>query len=70
MLQFSNRIKQFLTSGGSNTNQKHYLLIQSDQSKENGADLIACARHTIVENFKETLGTQTSYFVIDLIENQ
>ena len=67
MLQFSKKIKQFITK----KNQNHsYLFIQCDLNEDYASDIINCARHTIVENFKETLQDNSSMinnFVILLI---
>lgn len=71
MLQFSNRIKLFLTvrKQTNNSNEKRYLFIQADQSQENGSDIIACARYTIVESFKEMLTSKQAdnLFIVLLI---
>lgn len=73
MLQFSSRIKQFLTldkeEHKTTSNGKRYLFIQADQSQEYGSDMIACARHTIVESFKEILTSKhaENLFIVLLI---
>lgn len=69
MLQFTNRIKQFLAGKDVADDQKRYLFIQADQSQEHGSDVIACARHTVVESFKETLNKQANNTFIVLLIN-
>ena len=68
MQQFSTKIKTFLTQEP--LNSKHFLFIQSDLNQEYGADIIACTRHTIVENFKDIfIGEPSQHFYIILLIN-
>jgi len=66
MLQFSSRIKHFLDQPHTTAS---YLFIQTDLSHDNNAsDLISCARHAIVENFKgSTTTTDSNLFIVLLI---
>ena len=59
-LQFSAQIKQFLEAtdeemATDDSTSPRLLIIQCDFSKKESPDLIACARHAIVEQVKQTL---------------
>lgn len=57
-LQFEKKIDEFLVS-----NQR-VLLIQGDLEHKNSADLISCARHTVVERFKQMQTVNKFIFVL------
>lgn len=68
MIQFSKKIKQFIA----HQRQEHsYLFIQCDLNEDYASDIINCARHTIVESFKEALiqdnNSMINNFIILLI---
>ncbi|CAF0704523.1 unnamed protein product [Brachionus calyciflorus] len=52
--QFSNRVKQFLTS---QTKGLKLLVIQADFTKRFESDLLSCTKNAIVEQLKETLSS-------------